>query len=114
MKRTITLIFILFLLSPLAYSQFFTGNDLYQKAISEIGKYANTQQDVLANRMYALGYIIGVFDVGYGLLWNAPPQINTGQVQDVAIKYLREHPERRHEPAFKLLSEAFQEAFPIK
>ena len=38
--------------------------------------------------------------------------VTLGQLQDIVIKYLREHPEERHEPGVFLVVGAIREAFP--
>jgi len=40
--------------------------------------------------------------------------IKNGQAVRIVVKYLREHPERLHEPAVHLLSWAISDAFPCK
>jgi len=60
------------------------------------------------------GYVIGVFDMGDGLYYEAPGGVTRGQILDIAKKYLADHPESRHEGASILLLKAFKEVFPIK
>jgi hypothetical protein len=44
-----------------------------------------------------------------------PPTVNVGQVRDVAIRYLKQHPESRHHPAAMLLLRAVEEVWcPVK
>jgi hypothetical protein len=45
---------------------------------------------------------------------NFPAGVTNGQQQAVVAKYLREHPETLHLPAFTLVIEALAEAFPPK
>jgi len=113
MKKSLIFVFILILCSTLAYSYFFTGNDIYNW-ITLDKTFFESSSEGKWNYQKAFGYIIGIFDLGDNLFWEGPLNVTAGQVRDVAIKYLREHPERRHEPASSLLIEAFQEAFPIK
>ncbi len=42
----------------------------------------------------------------------APPQATNHQLGDVLIQYLRDYPEKRHEPIRDLTALAFREAFP--
>ena len=44
----------------------------------------------------------------------AAPEVVSGQYVGVAIKYLSEHPETRHNSARMLILESFQQAFPCK
>lgn len=41
-----------------------------------------------------------------------PDGVDTGQTVDVVIKYLKAHPESRHQPAVRLVRESLAEAFP--
>ncbi len=43
-----------------------------------------------------------------------PENVTNGQVSDVVIKYLRDHPEERHILAAILVVKAMAEAFPCK
>ncbi len=67
---------------------------------------------------YCVGYVLGIADAmknhntvdGYA---SCIPDQSTGtQLIDVVIKYMSNHPERRHEAAVSLVSKAFEEAFP--
>ena len=110
MKKFVLSAVMLFLFSCIGYAHFETGNSLYEKLKLEL---TGTTKD-FGDRMFAFGYVVAVFDSYEGLLWEEPLGITQGQVRDVAIRYLEEHPESRHEPAKNLLMAAFREAFPIK
>ena len=59
-----------------------------------------------------IGYISGVFDLADGILFCAPKEVTRGQVWDIAVKYLREHPEQRHTVASDSVIESLREVFP--
>lgn len=70
----------------------------------------------LACRSYALGVYHGSIpsknqgDFRYCL----PEGVDFGQMYDVAIGYMRNHPERTHYGAFLLILESWQAAFPCR
>ena len=89
-----------------------TGNSLLETC-SSVGK---------ADELFCLGYIGGVADVD-GLEGATfperqrscvPDNVSNGQLMDVVVKYLKEHPEERHMLAAILIVEALTKAFPCK
>lgn len=63
----------------------------------------------------ARGYVVGIsdaLDFRGEIQWEGT--ITKGQLVDVVEKYLRSHPESRHERAFFLVRRALMEAFPAK
>ena len=62
-------------------------------------------------------YVIGVVD-GFRLspggfkLLVLPDGASGKQLDDIVVKYLKEHPERRHEPGAALILSALLDAFP--
>jgi len=110
MKKIIFITFILLIFSIISYADFETGNTLYQK----LNRKLTGDDKIFGDKVYATGYVVGVFDAYEGLLWTAPVGLIQGQVIGVATKYLEDHPESRHEPATDLLTKAFEEAFPLK
>jgi hypothetical protein len=84
------------------------GNDLLRLCTSEL------PVDVT----FCMGYVEGVRD---GLVWGTierkpsfgiPAQVKSGQLKDVVVKYLKEHPENRHKEAGFLTIGALKDAFP--
>ena len=87
-----------------ASAQFWTGNDIYNRLNSEEG----------FQRIHAMGYISGAFDVA-SYIWFCPPAgggITVGQVSDIAKNWLANNPHRRNESAEKLLREAYGQVWP--
>jgi hypothetical protein len=86
---------------------FVSGNDLYQWCQSEGEPHAR-----------CAGYIIGAADsfsmtsASQGLRWEPPSQITTGQIIDIAVRYLKEHPEERHLQAASLVWSALEQTWP--
>lgn len=65
---------------------------------------------------FCKGFILGAYDsyvMMFGKQLFCMPGESTGQqIVDVAIGYLRNHPETRHEVATNLVLKSLQEAFP--
>jgi hypothetical protein len=101
--KTIRIIFTtVFLLSPtFAFSArgFVTGNDLFSKCSS--------------NSPLCMGYIAGVSDV---MSTNGdiclPDNATVQQIVDIVVKYLSDHPDRRHYSASSESGVALMQAFP--
>lgn len=98
-------LFIAFLMIPaLVRAEFLTGNDLYQKLTSTS----------VVDKMYALGYVVGVYDVNVHITIcpRAENVITTGQVQDITIQYLTLNPGQRHRNAEVLVRDALKQVWP--
>jgi Rap1a immunity proteins len=65
---------------------------------------------------FCSGYIAGVVDVTGQVIpgWRSciPLNVPLTQVTDIAVRYLKEHPEKRHYDAAWLVAAAMGEAFP--
>ena len=99
MKHTILA---LVLICGNAQAEFYTGNDLLQRLDSESH----------GEKMLALGYVIGVFDVGSAVLHCPPAGVTAGQVRDMAASYLRGFPAKRNKTAESLINEVLAAAWP--
>lgn len=88
----------------MANAEFISGNDLYKDLRSES----------TVDKVYALGYIAGVSDAGQGGSHCIPTTVSLGQIQDMAINYLRKNPEIRNLSADVLLSMMLMERWPCK
>jgi hypothetical protein len=95
----------LLMVPALARAEFETGNQLYQKM---------TGTNIM-DKMYALGYIAGVFDA-YQHIVHCPPanSLTLGQVNDVVKMYLEINPATRHKTADVLIKEALQRTWPCQ
>lgn len=60
------------------------------------------------------GYVTGVTDSFDGIFFCTGPNVTKGQLLDIVGKYLKENPEKRADPANKLIVEALSKAFPCK
>jgi hypothetical protein len=94
-----------FLWPACAFGQFRTGNDLYAKCTASAGP----------ERTECIGIVIGLADAFVYDEKTCPPDgITVRQVEDLIVKYLRDHPELRHHSAPSLARTALQQAFPCK
>ncbi len=108
--------------------QVLTGNDFYDACNSD----SEVQQ------AFCVGYLIGVQEgrkfgtfmvmkqaaaegdtaaeidvVGDQIVGNCvPKEVEYGQLKEIALNYMREHPEMRHESARSLIWSSYVEAFP--
>ena len=85
-----------------AQAEFYTGNDLLQRLDSESH----------SDRMLAIGYVMGVADVGQLVFFCAPNGVTAGQLQDITAAYLRGFPTRRHKGAESLINEVLAATWP--
>lgn len=89
-----------------AHAGFDSGNRLYE----------DCRASNYFNRGYCGGYVIGVVDAversGSGPRICVPEGATKGQLADVVLKYLEDHPERRNRDAGELVPEALHAAFP--
>jgi len=98
------LLAVLMLVPVMANAEFVSGNELYADLTSEH----------TASRMYALGYLAGVSDSGHNLTHCIPSTVNLGQIQDMAINYLRKNAEIRNLSADVLIGLMLLERWPCK
>ena len=87
----------------MAMAEFETGNMLYQRM---------TGSNI--DRMYAIGYVAGVYDATQ-TIFHCPPNTNTitlGQVYDMVQGYLAQNPAIRHRFVDGLIREVLQRTWP--
>jgi Rap1a immunity proteins len=85
---------------------FETGNSLYATC---------TTDHTAFSEGYCMGFIAGTADTMEGIRISnicSPEKATVGQVRDVVLKYLAEHPETRQNSAFDLIQEALVKAWP--
>ncbi len=88
--------------APVANAEFWDGNKLHGNINGPVGVGTGA----------ALGFVIGVHDMGEGVLHCSPSTVNAGQVRDVVNMYLTEFPSLRHNSAHTLVTRALQRAWP--
>lgn len=96
----------LLMLPAMAHAEFWTGNKLYERL---------TSSD-MTDRIQAMGYVMGVYDVAVHALFcpGSETNITVGQVRDMAMNWLANNPHRRNESAEKLVTEAFKQVWPCR
>lgn len=107
----ILLIFVLFPLGHAHAKELLSGNELVQL----MREYEKAERnDKSANWHKAgeyLGYVMGFYDATW-FFYADPQNVTEGQVAAVVAEFLNRHPEKWNRPAWDLVMEALQEAFP--
>ena len=87
----------------MAMAEFETGNKLYQ----------NMTSNSVSEKMYAIGYVAGVFDA-YQHVYICPPanSLTLGQVHDLFKQYLEYNPAIRHRTADAIIKEVLEKTWP--
>jgi hypothetical protein len=100
-KLLIALMFI----PAMARAEFLTGNDLFMKLTGDLG-----------DRMYALGYVVGIYDVNVHVTIcpRVESTITAGQVKDIALQHLTNNPGQRHRNAESLVRESLAKVWPCQ
>lgn len=102
MKRVATLLLALAATTAQANTQFLHGNDLL----------ATMNADSPTRNGIALGYVMGVFDRGTGILHCAPVGVTAGQARDMVKNYLEKFPQDRHNAADVIVTHVLMSAWP--
>jgi hypothetical protein len=110
--RTLTLTISIFLASAFggpAEAYFFTGNQLYRECTLT----DKNQLLVMLAQQLCLSIIIGHYEMMVSLKYDCGDDAKkeTGQIKDVVVNYLKEHPAERSLPAVRISSRAIIEAF---
>jgi len=87
-----------------ARAEFFTGNDL--------ATLLNSQSN--SDRIQALGFIQGVFDVYVHVTICPPANVTAGQLNDMIRNYLNNNPAIRHHTAERLINQALKQVWPCQ
>jgi hypothetical protein len=85
----------------IASAEFMSGNNLHGKMNGDFG-----------DKMLALGFIQGVFDVYVSVTFCSPNSVTVGQVSDMVRSYLDNNPSIRHKTAESLINQALKQAWP--
>ncbi len=87
-----------------AHAEFKDGNDLLN----------DMESGHAVGQMVALGYVMGVTDVGMGYLHCAPGNVKAGQIRDMVLNYLRNTPADRHLSADSIINKILKETWPCQ
>ena len=85
----------------MANAEFMSGNNLYSKMNGDFG-----------DKMLALGFIQGVYDVYVSVTFCSPNNVTVGQVSDMVRSYFDNNPSIRHKTAESLINQALKQAWP--
>ena len=117
MKRIIFLVFLLATFPVHAAGAFVTGNELYQQLVD----YKRSPSNNVITAAAGTGFVVGVADSldevlhpPTGFKFCTPSTSTKGQVIDVVLLYLENHPQDRHLTASSLVQAALTNAFPCK
>ena len=88
----------------MAQAEFLNGNQLYQRI---------TSTDV-SDRFYALGYVIGAYDMGVHIFFCPKNEngITAGQVSDIVKNYISANPGLRQQNADRMVRDALKQVWP--
>jgi hypothetical protein len=107
--RLLSAFILVCVLSPeiaLGAQGFLSGNQLYERCVADMNTVANS---------YCIGYVAGIADVlSASKITCASDGVTVGQVTDIVVKYLRDHPEKRHYAAQDQVGTALMQAFPCQ
>ena len=70
--------------------------------------------DNIVNRVVGLGYVMGVADVGFGIVHCAPSNVKAGQIKDMVQNYLRNTPAERHLSADVTVNKVLKTVWPCQ
>ena len=101
------------LFRPVLSSEVFSGNELKATCNAPDNSYS---AGICFGFVYgfAAGVNGGFYSSYIETYYCPPPGISAGQLRDVTVKYLNDHPEELHEYAATIVSNALSEAFPCK
>jgi hypothetical protein len=97
------LIAMLLFVPAMAQAEFFSGNDLLNKMNGDAYE-----------RMQAIGFVQGVFDVYVSVTFCPPSNVTAGQIRDMIKNYLTNSPATRHKTAESLINEALKGVWPCQ
>ncbi len=96
-------ILVIFALAKPAAAEFLDGNRISRWCLAEFYQ---------SSEWFCDGYVAGVADTNKELC--IPTNVSVAQTSDIFKKFLRDHPEDRHQNAHSLVSRALSEAWPCE
>jgi hypothetical protein len=112
MRKSFLIISIFILtISPILNAQFYyDGNDLLKRINGYERRNSDPSIENIKDFYHFLGYVAGVYD-SWHMTLKVPNNFQIGQALAIVAKYVKEHPERLHEPASTLVRDAIKSAF---
>lgn len=99
-KLLVSLLFV----PMMAHAEFETGNSLLSKL----------ESTNVVERMFGVGYVIGVVDAYLNVVICPPPNVNVGQITDMIKNYLQNTPAIRHRTADLIIADALKPIWACK
>jgi len=99
------------LITPVADAEFYQGQMLVEdwKAYKAMSKPKPLKSPkLLQGRAHYMGYVVGVIDSNYDLIF-FPPDVTLEQLFNAVGKHLEAHPDEWQEPAVNLVLQALKE-----
>ena len=93
---------LLLIFSGLAHAEFKDGNRLLR----------DLKEDDYFSKGYAMGYIIGVADMGMGIIHCPPANVTAGQLKDMVQNYLENTPAERHQSGDLIINRILKTMWP--
>lgn len=93
---------LLLLFAGAAHAEFWDGNKLLSRIES-----SNFYEQGLA-----MGYVIGIADMGYGVIHCAPSNVTAGQLNDMVKNYLNNVPAQRHRSGDVIVNHVLKSTWP--
>ena len=87
--------------SSLAHAEFKDGNKLLSDLNGDV-----------YDRMHAMGYIVGVYDMGRSVIHCGPSNVTAGQINDMVKNYLENVPAERHYTGDILVNRVLKAVWP--
>ncbi len=103
LKKPSKLLLFLLALSSAARAEFLTGNELLNHMTGNV-----------TNQMMAMGYVMGIYDVGTGVKHCPSNGVTAGQVNDMVKVKLQQFPELRNNSADMFVTIALSNTWPCK
>lgn len=89
-------------LSGPAYAEFMDGNKLLK----------DMKDSSYFLQGHAMGYVVGIADMGLGIVHCAPANVTAGQLNDMIKNYLENMPAERHKTADEIINKVLKTMWP--
>ena len=104
LEKMMRLALALLLVCSTANAEYYSGNELLMKM----------ESDSVVDRSIALGYVMGVSDMGQGIVHCSPMAVTAGQTRDVVKAHLSHNPADRHHSADVIVNKVLKSVWPCK
>ncbi len=114
-KLALVGLFLAFFSTP-ASAAFYSGTDLAFPYLADYKSYTGGEKDPKTgmNAVFFAAYVLGAADAGDGVGYSIPPDVKSGQVIAIVVKWMEEHPGEWNHSADTMVWSALREQFPKK